>query len=335
VIHHFGPDPGSVGGMATVIRLLTENSVGADTVRAHPTWTPDSRLTTVRLTEASLLATLRIPKGEVAHVHLSERGSFVREGSILALASQRGLGTVASIHGASFLPFARRNPRLVAAVLGRAHAITCLDQRTLDVVGGLARLARCEVLPNPAPIDEPVRPADSTGELVVFAGDIGYRKGADVLVEAWEAVARQRPAARCLMVGPATDFMPPAAPRLDGRPPVAAGEMREIMAQARVIALPSRAEGVPMLLTEAMAAGRPFVSTPVGGIAEIAEAGGLLVPVGDSMALAERLTDLLADPELAREIGDRGRSFCAATRSLDVVGKRLRDLYTDVRSRAG
>ena len=53
-------------------------------------------------------------------------------------------------------------------------------------------------------------------ELVVFAGEIGMRKGADVLHRAWRLVAQRRPHARCLMVGPVTDFAPPNTERLGG-----------------------------------------------------------------------------------------------------------------------
>ncbi len=66
-----------------------------------------------------------------------------------------------------------------------------------------------------------------------------------------------------------------------------------------------------MVLTEAMSLGRPFVSTPVGGIPELADEGGMLVAVDDEIGLADRLTDLLADPQLARRIGERGRRFCS------------------------
>jgi glycosyltransferase involved in cell wall biosynthesis len=79
---------------------------------------------------------------------------------------------------------------------------------------------------------------------------------------------------------------------------------------------------------EAMSLGRPFVSTPVGGIPELAGEGGLLVPVGDTAGLADRLTDLLADPTLARTIGERGRQFCIATRSIALIDRRLRELYS-------
>jgi glycosyltransferase involved in cell wall biosynthesis len=328
VVHHFGPDPTTVGGMATVIRVLTEHQVGGDVVDFYPTWRPQSTVGTARLVAASARALLRMPTGQVAHMHLSERGSFLREGSLLALAHRRGLVTVATIHGASFIPFARRYPWLVSYVLKRADLVTCLDREALDFVLLNAPDVRSELLPNPIFVDDKFSPADETEEFVVFAGEIGLRKGADVLHRAWQHVAQRRPRARCLMVGPVTDFEPPSAERLDVRAPVGPIEMREILGRARVVALPARAEGMPMVLTEAMSLGRPFVSTPVGGIPELAEAGGMLVPVDDEVALADRLTDLLADAALARTIGERGRKFCLETRSVEVIDARLRELYS-------
>jgi glycosyltransferase involved in cell wall biosynthesis len=328
VVHHFGPDPTTVGGMATVIRVLTENNVGGDVVDAYPTWRPQSPLMTTRLVATSAQALLHMPASEVAHMHLSERGSFLREGSLLALAHRRGLVTVATMHGASFAPFAHGYPWLVSAVLRRTDLITCLDRDTLDVVRSLAPESRCELVPNPVVVEDHIPPADATEELVVFAGEIGLRKGADVLARAWPLVARRRPDARCLMVGPATDLAPPHAERLEVRAAVDPAEMRKIMREARAIALPARAEGMPMVLTEAMSLGRPFVSTPVGGIPELAEAGGMLVPVDDEVGLADRLTDLLSDPQLARRIGECGRRFCLQTRSVEVIDARLRELYS-------
>jgi glycosyltransferase involved in cell wall biosynthesis len=119
----------------------------------------------------------------------------------------------------------------------------------------------------------------------------------------------------------------PDTERLEVRPPVDASAMRELLRGARVVALPSRAEGMPMILTEAMGGGRPFVSTPVGGIPELALGNGILVPVDDDVGLAKCLIDLLADPQLARTLGEHGRSFCLATRSVEVVDARLRELY--------
>jgi glycosyltransferase involved in cell wall biosynthesis len=235
--------------------------------------------------------------------------------------------TVATIHGAVFVPFARSHPRLVAAVLRRADLITCLDRATLELVRHRVPAVRCELLPNPALIDD-VPPVEATAELVVFAGEIGVRKGADVLARAWPSVARRRPDARCLMVGPATELVLPQAERLEVRGAVDPGEMRRILREARAIALPARAEGMPMVLIEAMSLCRPFVSTPVGGIPELAAAGGMLVPVEDEVALADRLTELLAGADLARTLGERGRQFCIETRSIEIIDARLRELYS-------
>jgi glycosyltransferase involved in cell wall biosynthesis len=326
-VHHFGPHQDTVGGIASVIRVLVEHGVGADQIAAHPTWKPHSPFATARLSASSANALVRLPPTRVAHVHLSERGSFLREGALLALARRRNLIAVATIHGAVFASFARRRPRLVSAVLRCAQAVICLDPEALEIARLSAPGARCEIIPNPVSIDADFAPADETAELVLFAGEIGLRKGADVLHRAWELVAQRRPGARCVMVGPPGDFTPPPAERLQVSPPVSAAEMRRLMRLARVVALPARAEGMPMALTEAMSAGRPFVSTAVGGVPSLASEGGLLVDVGDELALAERLTDLLADPQRARALGERGRDFCIRTRGIETVDGRLRELY--------
>lgn len=327
-VHHFGPDPRTVGGMAAVIGVLTDHQVGGDHVESHPTWTPRSALASFLLATAAARTLLRLPKGDVVHVHLSEGGSFLREGLLVAMARKRGLLTAVTIHGASFLPFGLRYPRLVSAVLRRAQIVTCLDQRTLAYVRNSAPLTYSEILPNPVFVRDDFQPADQTEELVVFAGEIGLRKGADVLCRAWQQVLRRRPDARCLLVGPVTDFTPPEMERLETRQPVDHIEMEQLLRRARVVALPTRADGMPMVLTEAMSQGRPFVSTPVGGIPQLArEGGGLLVPVDDEIALAEGLIDLLSDPALARGLGDRGYRFCIETCSVDVIDIRLRALY--------
>ncbi len=327
-VHHFGPDPATVGGMASVIRIFTEQRVGGDVVDFHPTWRPDEPLTSARLAGAAARTLRHVPRGDVVHVHLSEKGSFVREGALVALARRRGARTVASIHGGEFVSFAARHPRLVSAVLERAHLVTCLARETLDCVRERVPAVRAELVPNPVLLDRDSPPADETAELVVFAGEISTRKGANVLHRAWQLVAQRRPAARCLMVGPIIDYTPPPAERLQLRAAVGPAEVREILRAARVVALPAQAEALPMILSEAMAAGRPFVSTGVGGIPDLlASGGGVAVAVSDHTALAERLTELLADPARARELGERGREFCARTQSVEVIDARLRDLY--------
>jgi glycosyltransferase involved in cell wall biosynthesis len=77
-----------------------------------------------------------------------------------------------------------------------------------------------------------------------------------------------------------------------------------------IFALTSRAEGLPLAILEAWAAGLPVVSTSVGGIPKVVEHGktGLLIESGDEDALTESLCRLLAEPSLSRQLADAGQA---------------------------
>jgi glycosyltransferase involved in cell wall biosynthesis len=323
---HFGPDPRHVGGMGSVIRILVSESLGADKVMSAPTWVPDSK---IRSTMWTLLAALRILSARhdtVAHVHLSERGSFLREGALVRLASLRRLTTVVTVHGADFEPFAQRRPRLARFGLGAATAITVLSEQHRTLVLRLMPDARVVVMPNPMPLDLSAAPASECGEHVLFAGEVGTRKGADILLSAWPNVVAQRPYARCTIVGPATGMKIEPADGVKALGPLPPSAVKQLIREARVVALPSRSEALPMILTEAMAAARPFVSTPIGGITSLA-AGGIIVPVEDSDALANALIGLLRDPERAERLGVTGQRYCGDHMAPGVIDARLREIY--------
>jgi glycosyltransferase involved in cell wall biosynthesis len=86
-------------------------------------------------------------------------------------------------------------------------------------------------------------------------------------------------------------------------------DMPRVYADLDVVALTSRNEGSPVSLIEALAAGRPVVSTAVGGVPEVVITGqtGLTVPPDDPAAFAEALLALLGDPRLAGRLGQAGR----------------------------
>jgi glycosyltransferase involved in cell wall biosynthesis len=109
--------------------------------------------------------------------------------------------------------------------------------------------------------------------------------------------------------------------------PVHPDRICALLRSVRVVALPSYAEGMPMILTEALAGARPFVATPVGGTAEIASDPRMLVPVGDVPALAAAIGRYLRDPGLAERDGVRGQAHIAATRSPEVIDAELRRIY--------
>lgn len=117
--------------------------------------------------------------------------------------------------------------------------------------------------------------------IVLFVGRGTVEKGIDVLDRALADVA-----ADCIAIGPPGD-----GGRIRFAGQVAPVDVPLWLAAADVFCLPSRSEGMPVSVMEALAAGLPVVATTVGGIPEQLEEGvnGLLVPPGDAGALAQAL----------------------------------------------
>jgi glycosyltransferase involved in cell wall biosynthesis len=102
-----------------------------------------------------------------------------------------------------------------------------------------------------------------------------------------------------------------------------------ILHDVDVLVLPSEAEGLGLVLLEAMAAGKPVVASAVGGIPEIVIDGetGFLVQPGSPGALAERICSLLEDPQLAARMGEHGLQRQRRMFSADSMVERILDVY--------
>jgi len=85
-------------------------------------------------------------------------------------------------------------------------------------------------------------------------------------------------------------------------------DVPRVLAASDVLVLPSFREGTPRVITEAMASGLPVVATDIAGIPEQVDHGesGYLIPTGDADVLADRLNELLSDPQLRDRFGERG-----------------------------
>ena len=106
----------------------------------------------------------------------------------------------------------------------------------------------------------------------------------------------------------------------------------ELLATASIYVLPSYAEGLPISILEAMSAGLPVVTTPVGGIPEAITDGeeGLLVPTGNAEALSDAIQRLLSDSELREAMGSRGQAKFDTCFNANVVLPQLESMYRDL-----
>ncbi|MDM7950731.1 glycosyltransferase family 4 protein [Hydrogenophaga sp.] len=114
---------------------------------------------------------------------------------------------------------------------------------------------------------------------------------------------------------------------------ISSQQVREELQAARAMVLPSFAEGLPVVIMEAMALGRPVVSTMVAGIPELVRHGvdGWLIPAGDVDALAEVLAEVLeSDVSRLQEMGRAGRQRVHVRHDIDVEAAKLVQLFRGV-----
>jgi glycosyltransferase involved in cell wall biosynthesis len=162
-------------------------------------------------------------------------------------------------------------------------------------------------------------------------------KNVGLFIEAMAAVHRRHPGARALVVGdgPLETALRRQAGSL-GLDSVVhfAGyvEQRDLpqwYRAADLLAIPSDFDNAPNVAIEAMASGLPIVATDVGGVSEFVEtpAGGVLVPKGDALELARRMSELIADPDRRREAGAFNRRRALQRYSWRTSAEQLLAIY--------
>jgi glycosyltransferase involved in cell wall biosynthesis len=328
---HVGPSSQGPGGMSSVIRTLVETA--AYEVKSLATWFPGAPLRTLRAWLSALAFVVTRRRLPVLHAHVSEGGSWVREGSIIVVARLRGhRSTFISLHGAEFRaslrrPVMRAVVRLVVRCCAAVFVLSEADRRAVLAVAGAA----APVVRIANPVSDPVvteTPRVVAPRYVLFLGEQSRRKGLDVLVEAWASLPP--PDDRVLVVaGPAGDVTIPNTAGVIDLGPVDYATARELVRSATTLVLPSRAEALPMVLLEAMAVGTPFIATDVSGISDLKAVGaGYVIPPDSVTALAEALTAALSSASLS-EMGDRGRAWWAEHASPPAVHEILERHYRE------
>jgi glycosyltransferase involved in cell wall biosynthesis len=352
--------PGGIevqGGMATMARYMLSE------------WTKSNRQPELKLINtygpsldniktmpfffvaAAIIIALNGMVGRIAvlHLHMAEYGSVVRKGLLAYLGRLLRIPIVIHMHGAKFTTMwetaSPRKKTAILSVLHQADAIIVLgqfwQQYLVDHLGQPAGKVR--IVPNGVP-DPGVRPIPASGEArlnILFAGQVGDRKGVGDLLDAlarpdvraldWRLVIAgsgeidsHRRQAEQLGIADHVDFL--GWVNLE--------RIRSLMRTADIFALPSYQEGLPMAIIEAMANALPVVTTPVGSIPDMIRDGdtGLLVPPGDVVALSDAFLRLLQSKELRARIGASARQRYLRDFDASAMCDGLEAVFTSVTS---
>ena len=166
-----------------------------------------------------------------------------------------------------------------------------------------------------------------------------WTKGIKEFVEAAQIVKKKYPETRFLLVGKPDPGNPASIPEAQMQQWVNEGavewlgfqtNMPELISRSHLICFPSKhTEGTPKFLVEAAASGRPIITTKNRGCKEVVRQGGngLLVPKGDSEALAQAIVSIISHQELMRAMGKASRQLAETEFDLARVAEQTHRVY--------
>lgn len=233
-----------------------------------------------------------------------------------------------------------RAGRLAASVARRADKVTAVSEAGLEFLRSLAVENDPVLLPLGVRGRKVERSLPTGSFRLLYVGGLNRRKSVETLIH---AVKRLPPSCDVELViagdGPTASNLHEIARTSSGGTriaflgPVSPGSVPELMASADALVLPSKSEGRPVVVMEAMSASLPVVATDIPGTNELVGHGetGLLFPVGDVDALSACLVKLISDRALALDLGQRGRQRLDSLGLTDrQMADRLLSIYESV-----
>lgn len=290
-----------------------------------------------------LLVACCLGRAGLVHVHMAEYGSVIRKGLITALVHLFGVPVILHLHGANFREQCEQaslwERRLLRRTLGMASEIVVLGEYWRDFIVEFfgPGMPPVTILVNAVegPAQVPDRPASGVVR-ILFLGRVGERKGTGELLEAlasdscrgreWTAtiagdgeVEAFRARAEALGLSNRVKFLGWSDE----------SRSRELLTHSDIFVLPSRNEGLPVAIVEAMAYGLPVIATPVGSVPTAIdnEISGLLVPPRDPATLAAALARLMDDVHLRQTLAAAARRRFEQDFDIRVFCDRLIAIY--------
>lgn len=346
-----GPASGRSGGMAQYVSHQRRHLADRVRVQVHdlPAISPTDCI--LRLVGSYCVATLRslwgavrfarLRRTDVVHVHTAQSFEAVRSTFYVLYASLVWQSTVVlHVHGSTYDDFLSTDSRLLAfgqaLLFAGSDSIIVLTEYWERQLATRVPWGKLFVLPN-AVDSERFTPAPRTDPPeLLFLAHLTERKGIDELVTAIERLAGEPVQVRIHLagIGPKAEAVRSLARNHENvtyHGYVSEPKKRRLHERSTVFVLPSRAEGMPITILEAMAGGSAIVSTTVGGIPDfVGASNGILVPPGDPEGLADALMALLEDPDRTLQMAMANRRLVEARYAWNRVGDRLLDHYSEL-----
>ena len=358
-----GPSPEVQGGVSYVIRLMLNHAPERLTYEVIPTIVPRttaehlhgkyciyflkvcSNLSDFAVRLSSMRRAVRTKAFELAHIHFSAYGSTLRKYLVARLLDKHQLPFIFHAHAGNYREFYQHAPAFVKQrilwMLRASSGLIVLSEQLRAFYEELLRDCSCPiwVMPNPVELPHYQEPDASDMLKLLFLGRMGKHKGTDRILQAVARLPTHLSAqVRLYMAGDGdVDAMRQLAAELglnnqvDIRNWIEGEDKRRWLQETNAFILPSRSEGLPMAMLEAMAWSKALIVSPVGGIPEFVtdRQEGILVPPEDIEAISQAIATLAQNPEQRVQMGRAAR---ARVEPLDVrkYMERMVKIYREV-----
>jgi glycosyltransferase involved in cell wall biosynthesis len=343
-VYHICPgDPENAGGIGRYIQYITNHS-------SYDTQVLDSYGNGGKM--LSMLHTIKVMlhiiwlgvckrRGTIIHIHSAAYGSFARKSVILMTARLMLLPSVFHIHGSEFAKFYHDfyAKKLISGILRLASAIIVLGSYWHKFAHETMALDQRKIftIHNGVP-DHHQQPIKSTEAkpkpIILFLGQLSKRKGLHTLIE---AVAKIAVDFKLVVAGNGDiGYYTNLATKFGIKPDkiifhqwLNQQEVIKLLRQASIFTLPSFNEGLPMAILEAMSVSLPIITTDAGSILDAVIDGenGIIIKAGDAEALAQAISSLLTDTNLAENMAKKSREIYAQHFTIDICCQKLERLY--------
>lgn len=318
----FGPSLDSTGGISNVVSNWLEAGLDKKIYFKYiPTveqYVSNHRRIVKKFLKAASAAIQLIRtdrnKFDIAHIHFSTAMSFYRKLIIFKIASLKGWKILIHLHAGSFQEFyensGKTRKRLIENFFSHSDLVLVLSNAWFNYCLQLCPKDKLKILYNGASTSKFCKKLTNRSFLnITCMGLLSPKKGTYDLIEAFARLAVDNQKVRLVLGGDGEIEQVKALAkklnleeRIDVLGWVSGYRKIEVFEKSDIYALPSYSEGMPGSILEAMAAGNPIISTPVGGIPELVinNCNGYLIVPGDVDALYSKLKYLVKN-EAIRE----------------------------------
>lgn len=346
-ILHISPSPHVKGGISSLIKEY----LGSDLAKRHNIFLVASHVDGSKLAKLiraiiGLLETfyyLAVKSPDIVHIHIGDIISFKRKFYYLKLVNYFNCKTIFHHHGGSLIEqyeaISKKWKYRISRTLEEVDAVICLSGNWKKSILKIAPAANVQVITNGVNLPELFEKDSSIFVRLTFLGHIVEKKGIFDLLKIIKRLINNGFNVK-LIIGGIGDIgrlnielnQLSISDNVEFLGWLSEQDRDALLRQTDIFVLPSYAEAMPMSILEAMAFSIPVVSTLVGGIPELVSEGesGFLIKPGDLDDMYRKITYLIEDEDLRRELGRKGRELIRTSHNIQQITQKVNAIYNSL-----